>query len=192
MKSEELHTLRILEEIEKESALSQRALSARLGVSLGLANAFMKRLARKGYFKITTLPANRVKYILTPKGFAEKSRLTLNYLNYSLNFYREVKRALEERFRQLEAAGVRRLVLYGEAEIAELAGLLLGGSKLSLVATIIVESGQGVAGRGQALQKLAGLKFDAVLITAFEAVEERRRELVRAGVAPEKIFRVKG
>ncbi|MBW2133565.1 MAG: winged helix-turn-helix transcriptional regulator [Deltaproteobacteria bacterium] len=76
MDHRDLRTLKLLEEIEHNHAPSQRDLAKKLNISLGLVNAFVKRLAHKGYFKISTIPKNRVMYILTPKGMAEKTRLT--------------------------------------------------------------------------------------------------------------------
>lgn len=72
MDHQNFRTLQILEEIENSYGTSQRELAGKLNVSLGLVNSFMKRLAHKGYLKVTTIPKNRVKYILTPKGAAEK------------------------------------------------------------------------------------------------------------------------
>ena len=87
MNHHDIHALRILEEIEKDNSQSQRELARKLDISLGLVNSFVKRLAQKGYFKITTIPKNRAKYILTPKGFAEKTRLTYEFIQYSFHFY---------------------------------------------------------------------------------------------------------
>ena len=92
MDTQELRTLRLLEEIESDQAPSQRDLSTRLNISLGLVNSFMKRLAQKGYFKITNIPKNRVRYILTPKGAAEKTRLTYEYIQYSFQFYKDARK----------------------------------------------------------------------------------------------------
>jgi len=76
-------TLEILESIEKQDDLTQRHLANNLGVALGLANSYMKRCVRKGLIKVHQAPANRFLYYLTPKGFAEKSRLTTEYLSSS-------------------------------------------------------------------------------------------------------------
>ena len=74
---------KLLEEISREGTVSQRALADRLGIALGLVNAYVKRLCSKGYLKLKFLPKNRIKYIITPQGFAEKSRLTYKYMHYS-------------------------------------------------------------------------------------------------------------
>ena len=86
MEKEDLHILRLMGEIDRDGDHSQRELSQRLDLSLGLVNTFLKRLVSKGYSKVTTLPKNRLKYFLTPEGIARKSKLTVEYLHYSMNF----------------------------------------------------------------------------------------------------------
>jgi DNA-binding MarR family transcriptional regulator len=75
MDKENLHILRLMGEIDRNGNYTQRELSSRLNLSLGLVNTFLKRLVNKGYFKVKTMPANRVKYFLTPKGVARKEFL---------------------------------------------------------------------------------------------------------------------
>jgi len=76
-------TLGMLNAVEENSVLTQRSLARELGIALGLANAYLKRCVTKGYIKVTHVPAKRYAYYLTPKGFAEKSRLTARYLAIS-------------------------------------------------------------------------------------------------------------
>ena len=73
--------LEILTAIDEGEPLTQRALAQRLGVALGLANLYLKRLAVKGSIKIVEFPRKpaarkRLRYLLTPTGMAEKTRLT--------------------------------------------------------------------------------------------------------------------
>jgi len=107
MNNNELRTLKILEEIEKDYAPSQRELARQLNISLGLANSFIKRFVQKGYFKVKNIPKNRVKYILTPKGMAEKTRLTYRYIQYSFEFYKRSRQELRRMFSNLVRQGVR-------------------------------------------------------------------------------------
>src|SRR4051812_16616127 len=81
--------VRLFTAIESGTDDTQISLSKRVGVAVGLVNALLKRAARKGLVKVTSAPARRYKYYLTPKGFAEKSRLVAEYLNDSLSFFRE-------------------------------------------------------------------------------------------------------
>ena len=120
---EEQLTLQVLEAIEARSDVTQRHLAGRMGVALGLANSYLKRCVRKGLVKIQQAPANRYLYYLTPHGFAEKSRLTAQYLSYSFEFYRTAAGACEQVLDACQDAGLRRVGLYGVSELAEIAAL---------------------------------------------------------------------
>ncbi len=116
-------TLEILETIEKQDNLTQRHLANNLGVALGLANSYMKRCVRKGLIKVHQAPANRFLYYLTPKGFAEKSRLTAKYLSTSFDFYRRSGDSLAKAFRLCEEQNKTSILLCGVSELAEIASL---------------------------------------------------------------------
>ena len=96
MESQELRDLQILTEIEQAETLTQRSLSTKLGIALGLTKLCLKRLAKKGYIKVTTIPRNRVKYLLTPRGIAEKTRLTYEYMSFSLSLYRRARDSVQK------------------------------------------------------------------------------------------------
>ncbi len=116
-------TLEILDAVQKQSDVSQRHLARYLGVALGLANSYLKRCVRKGFIKITEAPANRYLYYLTPQGFAEKSRLTAQYLSYSFSFYRHASESCVRIFSTCGQNGWHRLVLCGISDLAEIATL---------------------------------------------------------------------
>src|SRR4051812_41234808 len=82
--------LSLLNSVE-DGAQSQRRIAEDLGIALGLVNAYLKRCVKKGLVKVRHAPARRYAYYLTPQGFAEKSRLTVEYLSYSFSFFREAK-----------------------------------------------------------------------------------------------------
>ncbi len=120
---EDALTLEILDIVQKHSDVSQRHLARHLGVALGLANSYLKRCVRKGLIKITEAPANRYLYYLTPKGFAEKSRLTAQYLSFSLAFYRRAGESCALVFDHCRENGWRRLLLCGVSDLGEIATL---------------------------------------------------------------------
>ena len=123
MDKQDIRTLRILEEIDRNQSPSQRELAKKLNISLGLVNSFVKRLSHKGYFKITSIPRNRISYMMTPKGFSEKTRLTCEYIQYSYQFYKEARSKLQRLFGEFSDQGVRRVVFYGRSDFAEIAYL---------------------------------------------------------------------
>jgi len=116
-------TLEILDAIDHREDVSQRHLARQLGVALGLANSYLKRCIRKGYVKVSQAPANRYLYYLTPKGFAEKSRLTAQYLNYSLSFYRKAGESVLRCYDECARQNWHRLLLCGVSDLAEIAAL---------------------------------------------------------------------
>src|SRR3990170_1377431 len=69
--------LDLLTSVEHDGERSQRHIAAELGIALGLVNAYLKRCVKKGLVKVSQAPARRYAYYLTPQGFAEKSRLTV-------------------------------------------------------------------------------------------------------------------
>jgi DNA-binding MarR family transcriptional regulator len=120
---EEERVLELLEAVGRQSNVSQRHLASNMGIALGLANSYLKRCIRKGFIKISEAPANRYLYYLTPKGFAEKSRLTVKYLSTSFAFYRRAGDSCMDVFNRCEAAGWDKILLYGMSDLAEIAML---------------------------------------------------------------------
>lgn len=110
----------ILERIEASETINQRRLAAELGVALGLVNAYVNRCVKKGWVKVQQVPARRYRYYLTPKGFAEKSRLTLQYLNDSFVALRRARASFERLYATLGAEGVRRVVLAGDDDLVDI------------------------------------------------------------------------
>ncbi|MBU2488327.1 MAG: winged helix-turn-helix transcriptional regulator [Proteobacteria bacterium] len=188
MKTEDLRTLRLLEEIERASSPSQRDLAARLGVSLGLVNSFVRRLAAKGYFKITTLPKNRARYILTPKGAAEKARLTLEYFQYSLRFYKDARASARRVLAGLAGEGVRRVAFFGAGDLAEIVYVSLKETPLTL-AGVVDLSGAGKKFLGmevKGLADLAAMAPDRVLVMSPDTVAARQA-LEESGIPPARL-----
>lgn len=181
--------LLLLTEVERDGAVTQRSLATKLGVALGLTNLYLKRLARKGYIKITTIPSQRVRYLLTPQGFAEKSRLTYLYMQYSLSHYRDMRSRLRETLSRATQTGTKQVVIYGTGELAEMAYLSLREMRLTLVG--FVDDGQRESflsypvWRSEVLPKW---EFDAVLLTDIEQTARQREELGRQHVPDEKIL----
>ncbi len=128
--------LSVLSSIERDSSITQRKLANELGIALGLANAYLRRCVRKGLIKMSQVPLNRYAYYLTPQGFAEKSRLTGEYLAVSLDFFRRSRSDCVALFRQCEALGWRKVALYGAGDLAEIATLSAGETAVEVICVI--------------------------------------------------------
>ena len=189
MDNKALRTLQLLEEIELNHAPSQRYLAKQLNVSLGLINSFIKRLGKKGYFKITTIPKNRVSYIITPKGIAEKSRLTYEYIHHSYQFYKGARSKLSLLFQELVEAHVHRVILYGIGHFAEIAYISLQETPILMVA-MVDDNKPGQQFMGNIVvdpSRLKHLSFDRVIITAISSRKIIKDKLIEKGVSAEKI-----
>src|ERR1700674_1710472 len=110
--------LDLLTSVEHDGQRSQRRMAAELGIALGLVNAYLKRCVKKGLVKVHDAPARRYAYYLTPHGFAEKSRLTVQYLSDSFSFFRLAKADCARVLEAAQAKGFSRLVLGGKADLA--------------------------------------------------------------------------
>ena len=169
-------TLRILDELTRESSITQRTLSDKLDIALGLVNTYIRRLAKKGYIKVTTIPKNRVKYILTPKGFAEKVRLTYEYMDYSINYFKDIRRRIDGIYRQMIASGAKDILIWGDGEVAELSYVSMRGLPLNLVGVIDSKKVEkGFFGHNiYSLEDFPNLKYDAVLLASFNKLEKEK------------------
>src|SRR5579871_3782465 len=97
--------LGLLSSVETDGKRSQRRISAELGIALGLVNAYLKRCVKKGLVKVHDAPARRYAYYLTRHGFAEKSRLTVQYLTDSFSFFRSAKADCAQVLKTAQARG---------------------------------------------------------------------------------------
>ena len=186
--------LDLLKAIDENRAVTQRDLSARLEIALGLTNALLKRLTRKGFIKITHVSPRRVTYLLTPKGILEKSRLTYSYIQFSVGYYRDLRSRLSALFASLMASGARRVVLYGTGEVAEIALICAHGTPLELV---VVDDGTQVEttflGRPvMSLEGLRGAPFDALILTVPVPPQRFAERFERLGIPATKVWGLDG
>ena len=183
--------LLLLSELDRDGGATQRALATKLGVALGLTNLYLKRLARKGHIKITTIPRNRIRYLLTPQGFTEKSRLTYLYMQYSLSYYRDRRTRLKEMMATFDGTHGRRVVIYGTTELAELAYLSLREMNIDCVGFIDGGSRESfLSCPVSSLDTIGQWQFDRVLIADLDHAADSEEQLVQSGVPREKILRL--
>lgn len=184
--------LEILTAIGGEAPVTQRVLAEQLGVALGLANLCLKRLASKGFIKIVEFPKKpaarkRLRYVLTPKGMAEKSRLSYEYMAYSLRLFRRTRGHLRETMAGFHQGGMKRLALCGVGEAAELAYLTLREFGLEPIGVFdLAPGGQFLGFPVRALADLNPEEVDGVIVATFYRPEQRVAELTRLGVPPER------
>jgi predicted transcriptional regulator len=159
--------LGLLNSVEHDGDRSQRRIAADLGIALGLVNAYLKRCVKKGLVKVQDAPARRYAYYLTPQGFAEKSRLTVQYLSHSFSFFRLAKAECARAFDTARASGFNRIVLAGKSDLAEIAILCAVEAAVTIVAVVDASSEGGKFLGVEVVKSFAELdkSFDAVIVT---------------------------
>ena len=178
---QEMRELNLLQELEKNPVVSQRELSHKFGIALGVTNACLKRMARRGWIRIMSLDHRKIGYYLTPKGFAEKAKLSLHLISWTVQHYSALKGIIEKILLEMENAGVARVVFYGVSDEMEIAYITLQGVNLKLVG--IVED-QDKIGKKEIfgfelkdVSQIDSVKPDAVLITSLSGQDERMERL---------------
>jgi DNA-binding MarR family transcriptional regulator len=156
--------LQLLEAVERDSRVTQRGLAAKVGIALGLTNIYLKRLVRKGYIKCVNVQSNRLTYLITPRGIAEKARLTYEFLEYSLQLYSEVRQHLREVLHECAATG-RRVAIFDEPSGRDFLGM-------------------PVRPIGQHTEVL----YDLIVVATLDSPGPQIAGLIRDGVPPEKLF----
>jgi DNA-binding MarR family transcriptional regulator len=171
-------SLQILDELSNNDALTQRDLSKRLGIALGLVNSYIKNLVAKGYITVSTIPTKRYGYYLTPKGFAEKTRLAYDLLQDYTRIYREAKNNYRKLFHDLEQAGSRKVLFAGADEVAEFAYITLQDTGLGLAGIVDDDrSGEKFFGRDiLPVSSFREIQADAIVVTSYV----RRDAIVQA------------
>ena len=132
--------LGLLESVQRGDAHSQRRLASELGIALGLVNAYLKRCINKGLVKVGEAPAKRYAYYLTPGGFAEKSRLTIEYLSYSFSLFRQAKTDCMAVLKAARASGISRIAILGMSDLAEIAAICALDCGITIVAVVDAQS----------------------------------------------------
>lgn len=182
-------SLRLLDELSRGDVITQRDLSKRLGVALGLVNSYIKNLISKGYITVKAIPPKRYAYYLTPKGFAEKTRLTYRLLQDFTNLYREARRDFQQLFHALYLNGVRKVVFAGVDEVAEIAYISLQEFDIEFIAALDNDK----AGKGffkhkiLPFEELKKLNTDCIVITSFVKRAGLFKNLIGAGIKTEMI-----
>jgi DNA-binding MarR family transcriptional regulator len=180
--SEEMRNLRFLEELEKTPVISQRELSHRFNIALGVTNACLKKMVQKGWIRIQGLNRRKIGYYLTPKGVAEKAKLTFHLISYTAQHYSELKKRISDKLLEMEREGLERIVFYGVSDEMEVAYITLQGVNLRLVG--IVEDDEKFRSQiifGYELERVSqikGLDPDGVLITSLADIDKKRERIL--------------
>jgi len=113
----------LLEKIEYDPDVTQASLAAQLGVAVGTVNWHLKRFVSKGYVKVKRAQRRKLRYIITPEGIAFRARLTVNYIEQSMQLYRLIRRRVLAAVKEIKFAGYDSVRIAGDGDIADICRL---------------------------------------------------------------------
>ena len=130
--------------------------------------------------KIGQAPPRRYAYYLTPQGFAEKSRLTVEYLSSSFSFFRRAREDCSSVLKIARTRGWNRVALVGVSDLAEIATICALEQGVAIVAVVDGKSAVDRFVGAPVVQSFAAIPggFDAVVITDLEATPESVRAVI--------------
>ena len=132
-----LRELELLEALAEDPEARQVDLATRLGVAVGTVNWLLKRLGTKGYVKVKRIGRWRWRYLVTPRGLAEKARLTQQYLQSSMRIYRRTRKEATQLLSALRKGGHTRVRLEGDidSDLADICRLTCLEQKTTVVSS---------------------------------------------------------
>lgn len=120
MRSSDNYDFEILTYIEKNPDTTQLDIATQLGVAVGSVNWYIKRLINKGCIKVVRMQRRRLRYLLTPNGIAEKTRLLGKFMQASLKWYRVTREDSKKLLQEVQQAGFDTVCIEADGDLAEI------------------------------------------------------------------------
>ena len=189
MDTKSIKELGILHEVSTSEHVSQRYLSKKLGMTSGLVNLYIKRLAHKGYIKITGMNRRRLKYFLTPSGIAQKTRLTYEFAMISYKYLKNATDDIRKKLGEIEEVDPTSAVVYGAGELADLCLLLIKEFNIQVVAVVDdhADSKRFLGYPVVPHDLLQSLEFDKMIIATVDTHGEVMSLINEVGIEEAKI-----
>lgn len=119
-KSKDNYDFEILNHLAENPDMTQVDLARQLGVAVGSVNWYIKRLVNKGYVKVAQMQRRRLRYLLTPQGLSEKARLTKQFMQASLKWYRLTREDSKHYLTEIKQQGFDTVCIEGDGDLAEI------------------------------------------------------------------------
>lgn len=181
--------LNILQEIDSDGQCTQRELARRSGLTLSYLNVYLKGLVRKGYVSVRDMPGRRLWYNLTPAGIAEKARMTLEYMKWSLAKYQDIRDRVRVVCQRLKNEHKLDIVICGVSDAAEIFYLATIEAGLRVVG-VVDDSKAGKKWLNFPVKKVSSLKnkisYDFIIIGDIDNCYELAQQLTELSISDEK------
>ena len=160
--------LEILNHVEKSPKLNNRMAAAKLGCSVKLAHALLSKMVDRGLLHVKKVHSRRWDYFLTSGGISEKARLTYEFLDFSMNFYRKARKASSAVCKTLAESGAANIAFLGAGDLAEIVYLGVKEWNLNLVEVFGDDASEFLGHPVLPIRRLPESKADAILVCLYD------------------------
>jgi len=184
----DIQELEILKHVEETPQLTNRIAAEKLGCSIKLAHEVLKKMASRGLFHINKVHSRRWDYFLTPKGIAEKARLTMGFLDFSMHFYHEARKLSSQVCSDLAKSGVKKISFLGAGDLAEIVYLGVKEWGLEIEAVYDDDKKEFLGHKTQPIDKIRTHSGEAILVCMYDPKQPTRENYLPEGVEMSKNF----
>ncbi|MFA6569003.1 MAG: hypothetical protein WCS96_12395 [Victivallales bacterium] len=178
----ELFELEILKHVESTPRLNNRMAASKLGCSVKLAHALLSKMVDKGLLHVTKHHARRWDYFLTPRGIAEKARITYEFIDFSMQFYHEARRESSRVCRNIAESGKKVVAFLGDGELAEIAYLGIKEWDLELKEVYGEEKKEFLGHRVLPFNSAADSSSEALIVCLYDKTKPMRPDYLPNGL----------
>jgi len=179
--------LHLLNEVSRDPEITQRQLSQRVGLSLGLTNVVLRNLAQKGYIRATHAGWKRWLYNLTPKGISHKVQLTVSYIGRVMDDFDRVRQTLAEQLDPLGLNEESSIAIVGNTEFAELVFLGLKDHGIDEIDVFGPGKGKFLGMPVREIESLVSERYDWVMLAILDDASESRDNMLSQGISDDKL-----
>ncbi len=180
----------MLSEVDDAPDVTQRQLSNRVGIALGLTNVLLKNLVRRGYIKGSRARWKRRPYTLTPEGFSHRMSLMTNYVQSVLDHYQNVRQTLRDQLEPLALNAESRIAICGTSQFAELVYLGLKEIGIEEIDFFENKAANGRKFLGAPIGEMTTIQpgqYDRVVIASFSSPDNLIKILKDQGVGSDQV-----
>ncbi|MBU1862876.1 MAG: winged helix-turn-helix transcriptional regulator [Candidatus Omnitrophica bacterium] len=184
----------LLEEIGRNPKVTQGILARKAGIVPAMVNNYIKSFVKEGHITVDGNKTRNMTYSLTVEGERKKFNLLISYVKETVSLYKNAKEGIKARLYEFKAEGIKRVVLYGAADTAELtysAAEEIGLKVMGIVDSDIKKQGKEFLGKKIANpQMIHEIIPDAVVIASFgcqNQIYEEIKILEHAGIKVRKL-----
>ena len=182
LEKKQLQQFEILKHVELSPQLNNRMAAAKLGCSVKLAHDLLGKMVSKGLLHVSKIHSRRWDYFLTPQGIAEKTRLTYEFVQFSMQFYQEARKQSSQVCRNIAEKGYKTVAFLGAGELAEIAYLGVKEWNLELIEVYSNNSNKFMGHEPLSYELIVPTKADVIIVALYNHKQPMTSQYLPAGI----------